>query len=264
MIFVVEIDGGEIKIQDKDGNFIDSTLDGAVRRLLTQVKGEAKVQDKDGNLIDSVVDGSTRRLLVDARIAASGTKQKVYLIDGVNEIELAVVDDAALPANTRGLVFSAVDGSDTVRFVCCDAEGKLRVAAQPPSPPPGTTEFVLASDTPLAVGPNPSYQESESAAIGNSDNLYIQSFSAGAAGDPSEKGSKVEVYWREGVGPTDHLIGRIYLSGQTVVQTLPDVNKTRDGTALTGDGSTTKLVIRRERLSNSAQEIDAEVRGYTT
>jgi hypothetical protein len=71
------------------------------------------------------------------------------------------------------------------------------------------------------------------------------------------------VYWREGAGPTDHLISRIYLTGQTVNLVLPNVHETRDGTSMTGNGTNTYIVIRRERLSTSAQEIDAEVRGFT-
>jgi hypothetical protein len=189
---------------------------------------------------------------------------RIALVDGVNDLELAVADGTAIPANTRGLLLSGADAEDVARRLLCDGEGKLKVAAQPPTPPPGTTEFVLAQDeAELDVGPVPAFHETVSAAIANGEDLYLQSVSGGAAGDPSEKGSKVEVYWREGAGPTDHLIARIYLLGQTVVQTLPDVNKARDGTQLTGDGSTTKLVLRRERLSTSAAEIDGEVRGYT-
>lgn len=190
---------------------------------------------------------------------------RIALVDGENGVELAVADGVAVPANTRALLAAGADAEGVSRYLLCDGEGKLKVAAQPPSPPPGTTEFVLAQDdAELEVGPNPSYHETVSAAIPDGANLYLQAFTAGAAGDPSEKGSKVELYWREGATPTDHLIARIYLSGQTVVQTLPDVNKARDGTQMTGDaGGTTKLVLRRERLSTSAQEIDGEVRGYT-
>lgn len=264
MIFVIEVDGGEIKVQDKDGNYIGSTDDGGVRRLM-----------------------------VDAKIAAGNANlQKVYLVDGVNEIELAVADATAIPANTRSILMMARDPSgnarrlvalkdgDTLngeygqsvlardkthaaRYLLSETDGALIVAAKPPSAPPGTTEFVLAGDTPLTIGPVPNYHETVSAAIGNGINLFIQTVSAGAAGDPTENGSKVELYWREGTGPTDHLITRIYLSGQTVNLVTPNINAARDGTQLTGNGTNTYLVIRRERLSTAAQEIDAEVRGYT-
>jgi hypothetical protein len=140
----------------------------------------------------------------------------------------------------------------------------LKVATRPQGIPAGTTEFVLAQDdVDLEVGPTPSYDETESAVIDNGHTLYLQSISSGAAGDPSEKGSKVEVYWREGAGPTDHLIDRLYVIGSSIQIQLPATSKARDGTDFVGDGSTTKVVIRRERLSTSAQEIDAVVRGYT-
>lgn len=38
MIFVVEVDGGEIKILDKDGNALASVLDGTTRRLAVDAK----------------------------------------------------------------------------------------------------------------------------------------------------------------------------------------------------------------------------------
>jgi hypothetical protein len=190
---------------------------------------------------------------------------RIALVDGENGVELAIADGVAVPANTRALLAAAADSEGIGRVLLCDGEGKLKVAAQPPTAPPGTTEFVLAQpEAELEVGPVPTFHETVSAAIPDGENLYLQTFVVGASGDPSEKGSKVEIYWREGATPTDHLISRIYLQGQTVVQTLSDVNKARDGTTLTGDaGGTTKLVIRRERLSTSAAEIDAEVRGYT-
>jgi len=225
MLFIVEVDGGQIKVQDKDGNLIDSEVEGALRRLLV---------------------GS-----------------RAHLVDGVNKVELAVVHDTAVPANTRGLLVMGADSQDVARRLLTDGEGKLKVAAQPPSPPPGTTPFVLAGDTPLSVGPVPNYQEAVSAVISNGTKLYLQTVAAGAAGDPSENGSKVEVYWREGSPAVNHLITRMYLTGQTVNLVLPDAHTARDGTEMTGNGSNTYLVIRRERLSTAAQEIDAEVRGYT-
>jgi len=146
-----------------------------------------------------------------------------------------------------------------------ESDGSVKVAARPPVPPPGTTEFVLSQDeAELVVGPVPSYEETVSAAIPENYTLHLQIITAGAGGDPSEKGSKVEVYWREGVSPTDHLVERLYLIGASVSVILPNVTKARDGTVMTGDaGGTTKVVIRRERLSTSASEIDAVVRGYT-
>jgi hypothetical protein len=193
---------------------------------------------------------------------SEGAKPRL-LFDHVSGLFLPVKHGDTLGATHPGLAVFGRDAELKSRVVLTEVDGTIRVASQPPSAPPGTTEFVLAGDTPLEVGPNPTFQESESAAIENGVNLFLQSLAAGASGDPSEKGSKVEIYWREGGGPTDHLISRVYLSGQTVYIILPNVNQARDTTAMTGDGTTTKLVIRRERMSTSAQEIDAEVRGYT-
>jgi len=197
-------------------------------------------------------------------VVIPGQTFPVALFDDVNEIALAVADGVALPANTRGLIIASVDGAGDVHFVQSDSEGNLRVASQPPQPPAGTTEFVLAvPDGSLEISAPPDYHETESSVIGSSVDLYLQSFTAGAGGDPSERGSRIDILWREGAGPTDHVVERVYISGQSVTITLPDVHKARDGQALTGDGTTTKLVIRRYRLSNADQEVDAVVRGYT-
>lgn len=247
MFIVVEVDNEGFKVYDSAGTAIDPAKEGTLSSVDTVLK--------------AIRDTAGIKKIVDALPAGDNWIGRIKLGDGTNLV--AVLTDGGTLTG-YGLPVLGRDAEDKARFLFTEQDGTLRVASQPPSPPPGTTEFVLAQDeADLIVGPTPSFDETESATIGNGVDLFLQFLSAGAAGDPSEKGSKVEVYWREGAGPTDHLIERVYLSGQTVNVTLPDVHKARDGTVLTGDGSTTKLVIRRERLSTAAQEIDAEVRGYT-
>lgn len=195
---------------------------------------------------------------------STGGQGKFVLYDDVNNLALAVADGVTLPENTRAILAASVDTQGEVHFHQSDGDGNLRVASQPPQPPPGTTEFVLAIDeAELEIRSPPTYHEEESGIITNGAELYLQLFTAGAAGDPSERGSRVDILWREGATPTDHVIERVYVAGQSMTITLPNVHKSRDGTTLTGDGSTTKLVIRRYRLSRSRQEVDAVVRGYT-
>jgi hypothetical protein len=210
----------------------------------------AILYDAAKNAIKSVQDSSDWLLGIAARIH-----------DGTNFLRLKKETDTW--TTEHGIPVVARDKEDVVRRLVAEEDGTLIVAAKPPSAPPGTTGFVLAADTPLEIGPVPSFHEVVSPAIGNGLDLYLQTIAAGAAGDPTENGSKVEIYWREGATPTNHLISRIYLVGQTVNLVLPNVHAARDGTALTGNGTNTYIVIRRERLSTSAQEIDAEVRGYT-
>jgi hypothetical protein len=172
--------------------------------------------------------------------------------------------DGSDVSSAQSILIAGKDAEDKSRIIFTEGNGVLRVASVPPSPPPGTTEFVLAPDNgDLEVGPTPTYHEKESSVIGNGTDLVLQFIAAGAEGDPSERGSKVEIFWREGAGPTDHLVERMYLTGATVALSLPDTRKTRDGTTMTGNGSNTKLVIKRTRMSTSAQEVDCVVRGYT-
>lgn len=238
--YIVEVDNDGFKVYNSSGTLIDPATEATL----------ASIKDTDGI-----------KKIVDALPTGDNWIGRIKLGDGTNL--LAVLKEEDLLTTQYGIPIVGRDYEDKSRYLFTEADGTLRVASQPPSAPPGTTEFVLAQDeVDLEVGPSPTFHESESAVIGNNVNLYLQTVIGGASGDPSEKGSKVEVYWREGAGPTDHLISRIYLSGQTVIETLPDVNKARDGTQMTGNGTNTKLVLRRERLSTSAQEIDGEVRGY--
>jgi hypothetical protein len=186
----------------------------------------------------------------------------VVLYDA-NGVAHSICDGVAIPADTPSLIVSGRDAQDYARNLVTDGEGVLKVSSQPPKPPPGTTPFALAVDeADLEIGAPPAYHEEESAVIGSGVNLYLQTFFSGAAGDPNERGSRVDLLWREGAGPTDHIVSRMYIGGQSVSFTLPDLNKARDGTALTGDASTTKLVIRRYRLSNADSQVDVDVRGY--
>jgi hypothetical protein len=176
---------------------------------------------------------------------------------------LSIQDDTSIPANTPGLFAMGETADAKSKRLRVESDGTLSVATQPPSPPPGTTEFVLAQDeVDLSIDGAASPATKDSAIIGDGVNVYIQSFSAGAAGDPNEKGSKVEILWVEGSPEVEHIVERLYVGGASVSLELPNINKARDGTLLTGNGSNTKVRLRRVRFSNSAQEVDGEIRGY--
>lgn len=261
---------------DDVGNKVEIVNDGGIYRL----SGLSKLLNSSGTQIDPATEGTLATIdsvldaikdtagikkITDALPAGSNEIGRVrgFLYDDVNNVAMAVAQDVAIPANTRSLLFSgrSYDGKSHIAEV--SDIGRVSVTAFPISAPPGTTPFVVAADSPLEVGPNPSFEETLGAIVADDTDLHVQFFAAGAAGDPSEKGSKVEIYWREGSPATDHLVERVYVSGSTVSLTLPDTNLARDGTTMVGNGTNTRLVVRRERLSTSAQEIDAVVRGYT-
>lgn len=191
------------------------------------------------------------------------TESRAAILYDSNSKPMAIVDGIAIPIDTPSLIVSGRDVQDYAHNLVTDGDGILKVSSQPPKPPPGTTVFTLAvPDVDLEISAPPTYHEHESAIIGNALNLILQVFSSGAMGDPSERGSRVDILWREGAGPTDHVVARMYIGGQSLSFILPDVNTARDGAQLLGDGATTKLVIRRYRLSNADSEVDVEVRGY--
>lgn len=263
-------------IVDEDGHPVDVILDGSVYRL----SGITKVLGSGGSQIDPATEGTLAAIdaVLDAIKDTAGIKKitdalpagtneigrvRSFLYDDANGVAMAVAQGVAIPENTRALLIAgrSYDGKSYIADV--SDKGRVSVTTHLATAPPGTSPFVLDASSPLNVGPVPSYQETLGAIVANGYDLHIQFVAAGAEGDPSEKGSKVEVYWREGVGPTDHLVERIYVRGSTVSLSIPDSNLARDGTAMTGNGSNTRLVVRRIRLATSEQEIDGVVRGYT-
>ena len=157
-----------------------------------------------------------------------------------------------------------VDGDGNLVNVTED-DGVLRLAILgkvviAPSPIPDTaTAVTIAADTPLVVGAQPSIHSTEYI-IPDGEAFTLQQLTAGAEGDPTEKGSKVEVYYFDGT--VDHLIERVYVSGFSLSTSYPDVELARDGTPMVGDGSTKKIRIDRIRMSGTAQELDSVVRGF--
>jgi hypothetical protein len=220
----------------------------------------------------------------------SARSPAVILYDSAGN-PLAVENGVAIPANTKGTLLhgrdvggvarsllTETDGKPSVAIYGRDSgdidrvaqaqdDGKLVVATTLPKAPPGVTPFTFAVDeAELEVGAGgdvASPHESLGAVIANGHTVTIQFVTAGGQGDPSEAGSICSLYWREGVGPTDHLIERLYISGQTVTVQLPSADQARDGTALVGNGTNTRLMVRRERVSTSGQQIDFVVRGFT-
>lgn len=240
MFLLVEVDNDGFKVFDSGGTAINPAENETV----------LAIKNTDGI-----------KKIVDALPSGDNWIGRIKLGDGTNLI--AIPTHGTSIASAYGIPILGRDAENYARFLFTESNGTLKVASQPPSPPPGTTEFVLSiNESNLEIGSPPTYHEDESSVIGSGNDLYLQLFSAGAMGDPSERGSRVDLLWREGSGPTDHIIERMYVSGQSVTISLPDVNKARDGTSMTGNGTNTKLVIRRYRLSNADQEVDAIVRGY--
>ncbi len=132
-----------------------------------------------------------------------------------------------------------------------------KVQSTPPVAPPAATAITVAAATPLSV----SGSHSTDYTITNAKTFIMQQLVCGAEGDPSEKGSKVEVHYVDS-GSVEHLVERIYITGFTQYGIYPDTSKARDNTSFTGNGSTTKIRIKRIRMGGSGQEIDVVIRGY--
>ena len=232
---------------------------------------EATLAQADGRLatidavLDSIKDTDGVKKITDPLPVGDNIIGRVKLSDGTHVLLLKADGDSW--TTDYGLPVVSRDSSDTVRRLLSETDGALIVASRIPVAPPGTTPFTLAvNEAELNVGAGgdvASPNTTLGSIIGSGVDVYVQNIGVGTEGDSSENGSVVEVYWREGAGPTDHLIDRIYVMGETVDVQLPNVHTARDGTALTGNGTNTRLAVVRKRLSLAALEIDFVVRGYT-
>jgi len=119
-------------------------------------------------------------------------------------------------------------------------------------PPPSTTLVEIFADTPLTVSTNDTTY-----VIPTGETFYLQQIVVGNE-DPT-KGAVIEVLFDDG---TEHLIARIYTSGQTLLVGYSDIQTARDGTALLGAVGTSNIIVRRTKYSGTDIAIDAEVRGY--
>lgn len=210
-----------------------------------------------------VLDFEASFLNVAARNPGSYVRQGAVLY-GANGVALPVADGASVPANTRALLLAGEDQSGVARIptVTQDMDGKQRlevtgkVSTSPPPAPANTTPVTIVADNPLSLTTTNTAEYT----IAADKTFVIQQVVAGAEGDSTEKGSKVEIAYFDGT--TEHLVERVYVSGFTQYGVYPDTSKCRDGTVMVGNGSTKKVRLRRMRLSGAAQEVDCVVRGY--
>jgi len=131
-----------------------------------------------------------------------------------------------------------------------------KIVVTPPQPPTGAVAVTIDASDPLIVSNPPLWHETDYV-IPAGKTFYLQFISVGAAGDPSEKGARIEIFYDDG---TRHILERYYVTGFTIPMAYDDVTEARDGTTMVGDG-VHKIVVRREELSK-AGEVDAVVRGY--
>jgi len=222
--FIVEVDNDGFKVLNTSGTAIDP----ATQATLAVVQAA----------LDSIKDTAGIKKITDALPAGSNVLGAFRLSDGTNDVTV---------------VLDGVDGKYRLNIV-----GKVSVVA--PVPPPATTPVDIIADTPLVMGAAQSPDDTEHV-IPADKTFTLQSVTAGAEGDPSEGGSRIDVIYVDNAS-VEHLVAREYITGFTAT-IVPDTSKARDGTAMVGNVSgNTKVIVRRIRLSGGSVEVDAVARGY--
>ena len=245
--FVFEAYVDSAHFPDYTGSFGDAhTHVSSAHDAIAHIIGTSSIPDlrtDDGVPIFSIID-------VVAVTGSVALSEAIPL--GDNKIGRVSVTDVS-GSNQVAVVFDPED--NVYRFA---TTGKVSVTVAPP--PAGGSAIAYAADTPLVV----SNTEDSDFVLPDGKTLHIQQVVAGAAGDPSEKGSVVEIYYVD-ASSVEHLVDRIYTAGFTEFGNYPDTSITRDGTELLGDtsGTDTLIRIRRRRIAGASAEIDAVVRGYT-
>lgn len=188
----------------------------------------------------------------------------VVLFDATG-VAHSVKDGVAIPALTPGLITAgkADDGKARyleTRFDSADNVHRLQVSGKvslvASSGPPTAVNVQLVSDTPLIIAATSTH----SYTITAGKTFTLIQVEAGAEGDPTENGTKIEVIYKD-AALVEHLITRVYVAGFSQFFIFPTTSKTRDGTTMTGTG-TQQILLRRTRLSGGSLEVDALVRGF--
>jgi len=189
---------------------------------------------------------------------------KIGLVDPAGD-PLAKQEGASVVGTPYGIPMVGTDDSTEYHIITVTEdiqdfkhrlaiEGKVSVSA--PTAPPAATSVSIPADTPLDV----SNTETTEWTIPNGVTFTLSQITYGAEGDPNEKGSKITVYYVDS-GGTPHVIDRAYFTGFSG-QIFPDTSEARDGTSMTGNGTSTLIRIVRERLGGATLEIDCVARGY--
>lgn len=128
------------------------------------------------------------------------------------------------------------------------ADGRLKVAQEPPAPPPATTPVEIGGIAVVGINPVDTVH-----VIGNGKTLVIQNLSGGAA--PVGMGSKVELFDDpNGDGMALTLLRAAYVHGSSF-----SLDLSRE----VGPGNGTRAVrLRRTNLGGASREIAAFLTGY--
>jgi len=276
--------GWPSRLVDGSGNAVGITLDGGIYKLETKSTLSGAGIATETTLAAILVDTGQIEVILAAIRDTAGIKKitdalptgdnvigRVKITEGTNvaglildgaiyRLQVETKQAAGSVVNTRiqdgnGTILADVSTDPIDAFNRLAVEGKVSISN--PMAPAGTTAVQYAPSPLGFMG-----VDTDTFVITDGKTLTIQSIFAGAEGDPTEKGSKVEVFYTPDGGATEKIIDRIYITGDTI-SLFPDVKKSRDGTSLLGIAvNQGKIIIRRTHFGGVSKEFDVVVRGF--
>jgi len=263
-----QVDGHSSTIGATTDTDTANTVIGRLKQIITRLAGGLPSSLVGGRLDSNIGSwlGSTTPTVGQKAMTSS-----VPIVVASDQTQLPLRVDGASGSSFPSYVIalgSKQSGASTLRslaskFDATESEYRLLVDAKaqltPPVAPPSTTPKTVTSSTPLTVTGNSTHTADY--IIPSGKTFHMQQVVCGAEGDPNERGSKVEIFYVDS-SSVEHLVERIYLQSTTQYGIYPDTDSARDGTLMSGNGTTTLIRINRIRLGGGNAEIDVVLRGY--
>lgn len=194
-----------------------------------------KIHDGAGNALTSTLNGSKRSLDVNV---SGGAGMATY------------VDAASItPSTDKAQVIAGLDRNAVkARMLSVTADGRIKIATEPPSAPGGATPVDVVADSIIATTEDTTYT------ITNGKTLTIQNFNGGGAS--SNNGDTIELFYDPNGNATGMTLIRVAYVPDTGGNFSFDLKAT-----FVGNG-TRRILVRRTRGAGSSARVSAFWAGY--
>lgn len=199
-----------------------------------KIINKTALHDVDGDGLTSTVVGAKQAL--DVNISGGGSNQ--YTDE----------DTISPTVNPGNLILGLDRDSNETRMMAVTADGRVKIATEPPSAPGGATAIDVVADSTIATSADTTYT------ITNGKTLTIQNFNGG--GPAANSGNSIELYYDPNGNAT----------GMTLIRVayVPDTggNFSFDLKANFVGNGTRRILVRRIRNGGGSARVSAFWAGY--